>query len=369
MSQKFIEKSKYEELVKVLIKYYSDLLHLKIDPADECAIKYVMACYSPLLALWHLRMIPSQYIYEDKMPTTVDRPKKTKPKIPHVRLPKTILAEDEVEISKDYVEKLQLKFSDESNTSINLQEFLDDINNMEPKMTSMIQLIEKWQPLLQAANRSDPLFDTCRKSYGFALKILSANAERQSRYQSPSILFIKIKHHAQLVKCKAVDKFNKAIFVLNEKSFENYEMIDKIPLFKTLLTEVQNLQNQDIYTNSLIIVLQKFINYFEPLTNDKFSVSQIVESVDSTMILFNQIFVKIICSQLDENLHAILLTLVYKMLELQEIEKNIVSKVLNNKAIQKYAKKVVKISKKINSLSLILNDRVFKKDCEKFFCH
>ncbi|KAK8864000.1 hypothetical protein M9Y10_011694 [Tritrichomonas musculus] len=367
INQHFIQKSKYDEMIKILVKYYSDLLLLKIDPGDENAIKYVMACYSTLHTLWVLRMIPSQFIYEDKEPTNDDKVKKNKPKIPRVHLPKSILPEDEVDISKEFVEKLNLTMSEETNSSVNLQEFLDDISNMDSKIVSIISLLEKWQPLIQTANRSDPLFDTCRKNYEFALKIVKANAERQSRYQPISFLFIKIKHHVQFVKCKAVDKFNKAIFGISEKSFEEYQNVDKLPAFKTLLNEVQKLPDQDIYTRSLIIVLQKFIYYFEPLTKEKFSVPEIVDSINHTISLYNQIFVKLICSQYDENLNTVLLTLVFKIMDLLDIKKDIIKKVLKPNSVLKYSKKAIEISKRIVSLSFTIMDKVFKKDAETFY--
>lgn len=367
-TDEFIQKSHYDKLTELLIRYYNDLILLGYDKGNGNEISYNSLCYSILIALWTLRMIPQESIYEETQPDKSQLEKKNSQRIkyPRIRLPKQLSAEDEIEVSTEQCNKLVLCLSDTTDNSINLQNFMNEIHSMDPKMSSILQVLLKWKPLIEKANRSQNSFDKVRKNYEFGLRILRANAERQSRFQPPQILLMKIMNHFNFVKSKKIDPYKEIFNSIGDKNHE-IEILNKLPQFRQLLTELESVNNPNVFVQSLMHVLKKLINYLTLFTDEHFSLGQVMHSMVIALKKGKEILMKLISSQYDENLNKIILDLYAQLKKLQDIGNYIMKKTLNKKKMDNLIKKVQKVRKNMSGLAVLLVDKLLKEDSDDLF--
>ncbi|OHS95855.1 hypothetical protein TRFO_10256 [Tritrichomonas foetus] len=364
---KCMKRNEFEELKSMVNKFFKDLIVLKEDQSDDDIVNYWMLCYSLLMTSWCFRILSETFVYDNEE----DLANKKKVKLPknktqRIRLQKDLTLDDEIELSKESVEKLNLEFKSKIDPTVNLIDFIREINAMNPTMGNLFELLQKWKPLIEVANPSDPSFDSCKTNYEFGLHILFSNAERQNRYQPPGLLLMKIHHHTKQICANENIKFKSALDDITDR-FNEFYMVSKLPKIKDFLKEVNEVQKKSTSVKSLIFVLQKLINYLSMFKETKFSVTQIIKSLNDTEAFGLEIVLKVIHTQFDDQLETIVTTLISRIRDIQKIKKDILIKTLNTKTSHKITKKLTGIRNSISGLFSYLPRKLMRDDGKNFF--
>ena len=367
-STKFIKKSTLIDLQKNLCIYYNNLFVLKEDQNDEYLVHFWILCNSILLCYWKIKMIPKSLIYEkEEELENKKNPKKIHSKPHEIKLKKEIDIDDTMEITKDTIQRLSLNPSDTIDASINLNDYIDEIYKIDSTIPSLYNFLMKWKSKLEVANPADKLFDISQLNYNIALNLFSAISDKQNRFQLPETLLLKIQYHLKNVSISEIEEYKEPIMNISTKDIE-LESKENLKLLQGLLDAILNKKgNSSVDIDSLVILLQKLINYLSTFKQSSFSIDQIIDSLSKAEEAGQEILLKLIHSKYESELSSIIMTLQNRLLELKKVKTNILRKTLNKKNLQSLSKKTCRIKRSLLGLPLYFSKNLMKEDGKKLF--